>query len=741
MSAPRDVTQDIQLLLRKFRQYWYWLALGLLFGLLVSYIYLRYTIPIYKATGTLLITDKENSSSLSDLIINDRLGLETSRSLDVDMYMMRSIAMIEQVVEALNLEVSYIIEGRVKNRYDYRPSFVEVDFYRFNGNQRFELQQIGSSTYQLLQADRVWSCNFGDTCLLDDGLIAIRKRQDVVLGEDDKLIIDINSINHTAQQIANSIRIKPVSSQGIILEISLEDTVPERAIDIINKLFEIYERTTLQQKTASSENTLRFIDDRLDTLTAELNTVESTVERYRRTQNIPLNLERNANQTIGTNQDAQAQLSELEIQLSILQIVKRSLTDAELSYQLLPANLGSNTEVLTPLITEHNDLIAEREQLLKSVTVQHPSILNINKQIADLRSAMLGTIDNLIRDLSLKRDQINAAYRTTAQALDAIPRKERELLEIGRQQQIKENLYLFLLQKREEVALSLAGTSADISVLNKAYAQGKVSPDASSTYAAASVAGLLIALSFIILKELLSNKIETLQEVKHATTIPILGSIPFHKSQQQIVVEPNNQTVVNELFRRLRTHFVFTASESDSQLFVITSAIAGEGKTYITVNLGIALALSNKKTLLMDTNFRQPKLMDYLALGSNANGLSNYLNGEITAEKIIQQHPQYPHLYYISSGTIPSNPTELLMEAKMEELLAYCRSTFDYVLIDSPSVHLVTDALLFKSFVDRYIFVVRQNYTPKSEIKMLEELKQNGRIPAPLLLVNGTTKT
>ncbi|MEL6719545.1 MAG: polysaccharide biosynthesis tyrosine autokinase, partial [Bacteroidota bacterium] len=703
-TERRDPTADIRLLLWKLRQYWYWFVIGIALGGAAAYTYLRYTIPVYEATGTLLIKDEKNSSDLSDEIISSRLGLQTSRSLDNEIQIMRSKMMMEKIVEELDLEVSYIVEGRVINRSDYSRSFVEVTFHQFSESQRFEIKQLSSTQYQLLKGEQAWQCSFGDTCLLDQGLIAIKKIRDIDLAEENPLFISISSISSKAQQLAGQLNVRLLTAQGSILQASMEDPIPRKAIDVINKLFEIYERITLQEKTLSSENTLQFIDDRLDVLTEELKDVELGVERYRQDKKIPLNLEGNASQALGQSQLYQQQLSEIEIQLNVLETVRRYLTDAELAYRLLPANLGLNTEVLTPLITQHNDLVLQRERLLTSMTEDHPSVMLLTEQLNDQQPIMIATLNNLVRDLNLRKAQIDASFKKSNSQLRSIPQKERELLEISRQQQIKENLFLFLLQKREEVALSLAGTSASSRTLDLAYLKGQVSPNSSSIYLSAGLAGLLLSLSLVVLKELLSNKIETEDDIKRATSIPILGMLPKSKNQDKIVVKQGSRSAMNEMFRLLRTNLNFTKGKT----FVVTSTISGEGKTYISINLGIALALSGKKTLLIGMDLRKPKMAKYLDVDTNQAGLTSYLIGEASAEEIIHSSDIHKNLFYINSGPVPPNPTELILDEKLEVLLNSCREQFDYILIDTSPVGLVTDALLLKDHVDSYITVVRQ---------------------------------
>ncbi|NUO00528.1 MAG: polysaccharide biosynthesis tyrosine autokinase, partial [Saprospiraceae bacterium] len=722
--------------------YWWLYGIGLMLGMTGAWLYLRYSTPQYLTKSTILIKDPATSGEVGseDLLLQE-LGLSSaSKNIQNEVQILKSRTLMLEVVRRLGLDVAYINKGRVRNSEAYKSSPVVLEKIDSLSEAPFLgsilLEPLDDNRFRIVEGDSSQIYAYNLPVARYGNVFVIRKTDFPFKGPVQVSFPDLEGI---AQGYANSIDIKPVAEWSSVLELSLKDRVPEKAADILNTLIEVYNAAAIEDKNKISANTLDFIGERLALLTGELEVVEKDVEDYKRENEIVSQNAGDGTRLVDEINAYEREKSDIEIRRSIIGYVKEYLRNSKGSFELLPANLSLPNAALNVQIEKYNALLLERERLQRSAGDQHPDLNRQTAIILSTRENILSSVEQLeqetetsIKNLASRSGQFRGQVRS-------LPRKERELLEITRQQRIKENLYLYLLEKREETALSLAVTTPNSRLIDAAKSNySPVEPKSQLIYTLAFVLGLGLPAGFILLRDLLNDTLQNEDDLKALSSAPVFGTIGFSKSKEHLVVKPNSRSAVSEMFRLLRTNLEFGRTREGCQAYLITSGVSGEGKSFITLNLGMSMALSNKKTVVIGLDMRKPKLGRYLGReGFAGKGLSQYLIGEATEAEIIQESGVHPSLWHISSGPIPPNPAELIQSDRMPRLFEYLRANFDYLIIDSPPLGLVSDALMLSPMADRTLFVVRQGQTKKALLRRLEELHQEGKVHHAALIFNG----
>ncbi|WP_237717912.1 tyrosine-protein kinase [Pontibacter sp. BAB1700] len=554
------------------------------------------------------------------------------------------------------------------------------------------------------------------------------------------IIVKFHDIRKLANHYQQLLTISPVNKNASVLWISITDPVQEKGKDIINKLVELYNREAVEDKNLIASNTIEFIDERLKFLTAELTDVEKEVETYKR-QNELTDVSSEAKLYIERASDYNKQLAEFEIQLDVLNSIEKYLHDSGQEYQLVPSALSIQDPTLMGLITKFNELQLERERLLHTTQPTNVLVLNLSDQLTNLRTNIIENLTNIKKGLTITRNNLKANMAQFESRIQQVPSIERELLEIQRQQGIKQGLYLYLLQKREESAVSLAAAVSISRVLDPAMASDlPVKPKKQLIYLVAILLGLGVPFAFVYVRDLFNDKIETLQEVKQGTQTPILGEISHSDYPDKLVVTENSRSTVTELFRLIRTNLQFSTVGKENKTILITSSMSGEGKTFFSINLGASLALTGKQVVIVNFDLRKPRLMQDMGL-SNEVGITNYLiSDKFAIEDIIIPIAAVPGLHAIGSGPIPPNPAELMLSAKVKHLLEMLKQEFDYILLDSPPVGQVADAFTLASYADSSAFIIRYDFTRKSQVEIIDDIYKSDKLPHPMIVLNDAKK-
>lgn len=721
------------------RWYFYLFFSALAVGLV--WLYLRYTPPLYQIKCSLLIKDdsETNTTGISEEAIFKDLGiLKGSKNLENEIQILKSETLMQEVMRKLGLNIEYHSIGRVKGGELYDQSPIKMDSVYFNGKlpARINVQYIDREKFEIVQNPSAmhafgewvttkwggYSLRFDSLCPLLEGTIDIQFRK----------------IENQALKYTNSLSVKPMSSYSSVLELKLIDPVPAKGINILNTLVETYNEAAIEDKNKASRSTFAFIEDRLRYLTSELADVEGSAQRYKQRNEIGIKIEKGIDLVMDELALLDQEVSTLEVQRSVLKSMNLYLRSNSSQYQLIPANLSTQDGQLSVLINRFNEQALERERIQRTAKADNPVLIGMTQQLNSLYANILETISKVDKRLETNLDQTRAKRDMLTGKVRQAPRLERELQEIMRQQAIKQNLYLYLLQKREETALSLATAVPNSRVVDSArYNKKPVFPDPIMLYTLALVLGLGLSALLVWILEMLNDKVQSEEDIRKMTDAPIIGGVSQGVAGQNLVASADSRSPAAEMFRLLRTNLQFLNPEQKQQTVLITSTSSGEGKTYIAVNLALTLALSNKKTIILGLDLRKPKLASYLGKGDAENGLSTYLAGQTSSEAIIHHSKLHPALDFIASGLIPPNPAELILLDKLAELIKDLQNRYDFVIIDSPPIGLVADAFMLSRFANTCLYVVRHNETRKGMLKLLDDIYRQNRLPNLAIVLNG----
>ncbi len=738
---------DFQKWLGKVISYWWLfiLSLGLFIGL--GYLYLRYTTYQYSTKAILLIKDAGNSGVISEEAILLGQGFTGGgKSMDNEMQILRSLTLMEKVISKLGCNITYFRQGAVKEKEFYRTAPIQIDTFALSDRQRgsasFYIEMIDNSSFSLKgdPDDEDGEIHYYNKPFYSDyGYFRISAVAPELIVPGTYHII-IRPAIKVARNYQSGLRVERLGNiySSSVLSLKLRDPVPRKAEDILNTLIEVYNEEEIRDENTILRNTLRFIDDRVALLANELNLVEGDIERFK-SRNAITGETAAGSMSFATQEirSAYQDISAFEVRKSLLASLESFMVQERASYELIPTNLNVDNPVLSSMVERFNEMVLERDRLIKTASAKNPTRQALESQMKDIRLLIIETIQNLQKDLDIPIKKLEDEVASLQQSLENIPVVEQKLLEQVRMQSIKEELFLFLLKKREETALSEAVTTASTRIVEPARSSGSpIYPKNRLVYIASTLLGLLIPLVIIGLLSLLETKVDSEEMLKQLTSLPILGRIMQNASNERVVVKSGDRSAINEMFRQLRTNLSYLNLSRKKQILSVTSFVPGEGKTFIAINLAITLSLSNKKVVLVELDLRRPRVKTYLEREGRDIGVSNYLIGKNNVDEIIQPFDGAPNLSIITCGAIPPNPSELILSEKMKQLLDELSERFDYILIDNPPIGLVSDALLLRNMVDNMLIVVRHRYTRKAMIRNLEDLNRNGELPNAALVFN-----
>ncbi len=722
-------------------RFWYLYVISIGFAVTLAWLKIRYSIPIYAVGSTLLIKDENTKSAgFSQEAVFQDLGLmQSGPKLLNEIQILKSRQIMESVVRKLGLDVEYYTVGRVITSELYPAGPIRATLHAVTEegyNIPFLIKVLDDQHFNLTVRNQLSKHQFGENVQLPEGNFTF------LLNGPTSEIYEYQVVFRRPAEVApgyvGGLSINTVSNYASVLELSYRTPVPKKGIDILDTLVAVYNAAAINDKNKVGINTVQFIDDRLKILGQELSGVEGTLETYKKKNDIPTEISSSVETLISQVSEYDKEQSELEVQKSILAALATYFSSQLTQFEPAPINLlPANTQVAT-LVSRYNELVLERGRMLRSATADNPVVQNLTVQITTLRSSILETIRSTQQDLETGLTKIRNKNNIFRSKISTIPTRERGLIVIKRQQTIKENLYLYLLQKREETALTLAVAAPNSRVVDPAINKGgPISPNTRSIYMTALLIGLLIPSLLVYLKFLLTNTVQSTGEITAATRVPLLGAIGYKKNTEPIVVQKNSRSAMAEMFRLLRTNLQFIAAGQNNQVILVTSSISGEGKSFVALNLGITLAMGDKKTVIIELDLRKPKLIRYLTKEPAENGITSYLIGHLPAEQLVQQSLVHPNLYYIASGPIPPNPAELLLTDALQRLIEQLRLEYDYILLDTPPVGMVADALLIGKLVDSSLYIVRYAYSNRSSLSFIEELYREEKLPRMSIIFNG----
>ena len=744
-ASKEAIVIDLQKFLRKLLSFWWLFLLCFAAAIVIGRFYLRYTTFEYSSRAVLLIKDAGDSGGISEQsILADNL-MGGGKSMDNEVQIFKSLTLMEKVVERLNLQVYYYRIGQLKETELYLNSPFVVDSFElknkngYGGNFLLEQKDYKTFLFKKNEEDPGTRYSYGQLFETPVGRFSISLSPRVAVLEGTYRVVILNK-EASAKRSKSGLTVERVGhSSSSILEIKKIDPVPEKARDIINTLIDVYNEEEIKDENQVLRNTLDFIDFRVASLVGELDSVEGGIQRYKSANEIISdNASTSMNYTLGEIRSAIQDISEYEIQKNILTSLEGFLQKDQQGFELIPANLVAQNPVLSGFVNQYNTLVLQNKQLSKTASAKNPIRVDLENQMIDLGSLILETIQNLKRDVQIPIAEIEKNIASLKSSMGNIPGIEKKLVEKMRTQAVKENLFVFLLQKREETALSEAITTAKTRTIDRArLSKGAIYPNRKMITMFSGVLGLIIPFLIVIILNFFENKIDSEETIKQLTSIPVLGRIAQKKGKENIIVKQGNRSAINEMFRLLRTNLNFLNHNKKQQTILFTSSISGEGKTFISINLGVTLALSDKKVVMLGLDLRKPKLGLYMNDTAEGKGITNYLIGQNSVDEIVKTYTAVPNLHYITSGPVPPNPAELILSKKMESLLQELSKEYDYILIDTPPIGLVSDALLLRNLVDNILVVVRHKYTHKGMVKQLDRMYQDKELDRASIIFNG----
>lgn len=742
--------------------HWKWFVLSLIICMGCAMIYLRYKTPVYQAYAKLLIKDDDSRGrgGKSGVLTTSNLGImSNSTGIDNEMEILSSLSIAQQAVRDLKLYVNYSLEGKVKDHLIYNSEPISVDLdpshlEKLNYPISLEINRKGSSytvTGEYLNPKTGVTNSIEKTITsfptridTKTGIITLQSNGDRgLLPEGRALKVTILSPKSVAAKYAGSLSVSQTSKTTTIAELVLKDESPQRAVDYLRQLVICYNRQANEDKNEIAVRTEEFINGRLEKINAELGSTEGSLEEYKKRNNM-VELKMNAAQAV-QNQDVYSQkLAEANTQMALLNSISEYLNDPSNKYQTLPSNVGLSDASATSLIDKYNDIVITRNRLLRSASESSPTVTPLTAQLDDLTSSIKRAMIQARKSMEIERNNIANMYGRYASQTNATPEQERILTQIGRQQDVKSGLYLMLLQKREENSISLAATADKGKLIDDPQYMGKVSPKNSMIMLIALILGLAIPAGVIFIVNFMRYKIEGHDDVAKLTSLPILADIAVAsetaKTKADIVVHENQNNQMEEVFRSLRTNLQFIMAENE-KVVLFTSSTSGEGKTFTAANLAVSFALLDKKVVLVGLDIRKPRLAELFEINDHQHGITNLLTQpDPTAadvKKQILKSGISNNLDILMAGPIPPNPAELVARKSLDQVIDILKETYDYVLIDSAPVGLVTDTLQIGRVANATVLLCRADYTPKEAFGYINDLAKEKKLPNMCVVING----
>ena len=747
----------IQEILFRYLIHWPWFVVSVIVCVALAWGYLRLTTPVYNISATVLIKDEKKGGGANMSSELEKMGLNgfvsSSSNIENEIEVLKSRTLAREVVSSLGLFVTYMDEDKFPNKELYRTSPVLVSLTPQEADrlpQTMEidmlLQPAGAMDVQVKVGKKEYRKHLEKLPAVfptDEGTVAFFANNDTLsslrpesVTTERHITAYINRPFAVAKGYAGSLLITPTSKATSVVTVSLKNSNTQRGKDYIDKLLEMYNINANNDKNEVAQRTGEFIDERIDIISKELGSTERDLENFKRSAGIT-DLTSEAQIALTGNAEYEKKRVENQTQINLVMDLKKYLQGSE--YEVLPANVGLQDAGVAGAIDRYNEMVAERKRLLRTSTESNPAIVNLTTSIRAMRSNIQTTLDATLKGLEItKADLIREASRYSRRISDA-PTQERQFVSIARQQEIKSGLYLMLLQKREENAIVLAAIANNAKIIDEAQADSTpISPKRMTIYLAALVFGIGIPVGVIYLIGLTKFKIEGRADVEKLTSLPVVGDIPLADEKMgAIAVFENQNNLMSETFRNVRTNLQFML-ENGKNVILVTSTVSGEGKSFISANLAISLSLLGKKVVIVGLDIRKPGLNKVFNLPKKEYGITQFLtNSTVNLMDLVHHSDINKNLYILPGGTVPPNPTELLARDGLEKAVEILRKNFDYVILDTAPVGMVTDTLLIGRVADLSVYVCRADYTRKTEFTLINELAENNKLPNLCIVING----
>jgi len=741
--------------LQKYTRKWYWFFLGVVICLSFAFLYLRYATPQYGISTELLIRDDKKGPDVGNMLgggngaggmFADLDLFKSQQNINNEIEVLKSNSLLQRTFYKMPwLQTSIFVQGTFKSTEVYGDKApISVNILNLDSTKAYKLSEPVSlevqSKNRFILADSAGSAtyNFGQQIDRYYGSFVIHARPEIRVGQ--QIQLEFHDLRKYADQYVKRMSIAAVNQDASALTISMNDPVPEKGIDIINKLVKVYNEEAIEDKNQISTNTIGFINNRLVTLVEELSGVEKKVSKFKEENKIT-DVTGDIQAFYTQASDLYKQKEQANLKANVLKSIQEYINTPGNKYSLVPSSLGLEDPTLNALVEKFNELQLKRNQQLTTVEPSNILVKNIDAAIADVRRSITENLKNIEQGMSVTQKDLNLNYQQFQSRIQATPEVQRQLLEIQRQQTIKEGLYSYLLQQKEAAQLSLAATIANSRTINDTSATDTpVSPKKMLIYLAAFLLGLIIPFGSIYASDLLDDKVRLQKDITDKTDAPILGEIAHAQTDENLVVKDKSRTPVAEMFRLMRSNLQFAALDKDIQVILSTSSMSGEGKTFFCTNLGASIALTGKRVVVLEFDIRKPKLLKGLGM-TTQHGITNYvINQQLTATDLLQEVKDVNNLYVIGAGPIPPNPAELILSPRIEKLFSELREQFDYIIVDTSPIGQVADAFSLNRLVDTCLYVIRYNYTFKEQINIVNDIYHNKKLSNIMVVLNDSKK-
>lgn len=753
-SQQPEEEVNIQEFLFRYLIHWPWFVASVLFCVICAFAYLKVATPIYNVSATVLIKDEDKGGGATMASELEKMGLggmmNTKSNVDNEVEVLKSKSLALEVVEQLNLYVSYRNEDSWISKEMYRTSPVLVSLTPQEADQlekpmkvKMNLLDLGKMDVEIEVGEKKYQKHLDKLPAVfptDEGTVAFLANSDTLAGKWGKvqhITAIIGKPMSTAKGYSKALSIAPTSKTTSVVNISIQNSSTQRGKDFINKLIEVYNINTNNDKNEVAQKTAEFIDERIGIISKELGSTEQDLETFKRTAGIT-DLKSEAEIALTGNAEYEKRRVENQTQISLVKDLQRYLQGNE--YEVLPSNVGLQDAALAAAIAKYNEMLMERNRLLRTSTENNPTIINLSSSIHAMRANVVASMDATLKGLQITKADLQREAKRFSQRISDAPTQERQFVSIARQQEIKAGLYLMLLQKREENAITLAATANNAKIIDAAIPdEAPVAPKKLMILLAALVLGVGIPVGIIYLISLTQVTIEGRADVEKLTTLPVIGDIPVADGLKgsSIAVFENQNNLMSETFRGIRTNLQFLLKEGQ-KVVMVTSTVSGEGKSFVSANTAISFSLLGKKVVIVGLDIRKPGLNKVFNLSTKEQGITQFLTEpKRNIMDLVQQSDINANLFILPGGAVPPNPTELLARKGLEKAIEQLKQHFDYIVLDTAPIGMVTDTQLISRISDLTVYVCRADYTRKSEFALVNELATTNKLPNISIAING----
>ena len=757
---------DIKAILTKLLIYWKWFVVSVVVCVACAFVYLRHATPVYRIQASVMINDNKKGSFQNQMMAIQDFGfMGITASIDNEIEVLRSKSMIKRAVLDKEFYKVYSIKGRVMGRviygkYPVNLSISQEDLDNMQRGITLEITQPDDSTSYMVTYE--YEDLYGEVYEYKKkvsalpyvvespvGQLILSKGEADYLTPDQTLYISVVPPIRMAKSFLSNLSIEPTSKTTSVAYISLLDVNKARGVDFVNSLVAAYNRENNNDKNIVALKTAEFIEERLNKVEDELNATENAMAEFKRSSGLT-NLTGDAQKVLEGNSEYEKKRVEINTQLNLVTYLREYVNDPKNKLQAIPVNVGLKETSLVTSINKYNEGVIERNRLLRTASESNPAVLDLTVSLDLMAQAVKTSVESLYESLTIQKRDVEKEANKYESKIGNAPTQEKVLEEYKRQQEVKAGLYLMLLQKREENSIALAATADNAKIIDAALANDlPVAPKKSMILLVALVLGCAIPVAVIYLMEILRYKIEGRNDLEKLTTVPILGDVSvdhnLKKGQRGIAVRENENNTMTETFRSIRTNLQFLLNGPEKKVIQFTSTTSGEGKTFVSSNLAMSLALLGKKVILLGLDIRKPRLAEMFGFADRTKGITTYLAGDAEDKDLLYRQiiPSgiNANLDILPAGIVPPNPAELLSKENLDKAIEILKKKYDYILLDTAPVGLVTDTLIISRVSDACIYVCRADYTPKNDINMLNTLYAENKLPNLGLVLNGVDMT